>query len=63
MAFFSSFAFGLIVYASYSASLTSFLAVFKLKMPFVGLRDMYENTAYRLGSLPGTAYDDLFKVG
>lgn len=53
---------GLVIFASYAGSLTSFLAVFKLRMPFDSFRDMYHKTDYRIGSLTGSAYDDVFKV-
>ena len=37
----------LVVFASYSASLTSFLAVFKISLPFTDLESLYYRTNYR----------------
>ena len=51
----------LVVYAAYSASLTSFLAIFKTSMPFSDLESMYIKTSYKIGG--ARFYGDLFKRG
>ena len=53
----------LVVFAAYSASLTSFLAVFKVSLPFTDLESMYYGTNYKIGSIRNTAFDNLFKMG
>ena len=53
----------LVVFAAYSASLTSFLAIFKVEMPFSDLETMYYGTNYKIGSIRNTAFDNLFKAG
>ena len=53
----------LVVFAAYSASLTSFLAVFKVRLPFTDLESMYYRTDYKIGSIHNTAFDNLFKLG
>ena len=53
----------LVVFAAYSASLTSFLAIFKVEMPFSDLETMYYETNYKIGSIRNTAFDNLFKAG
>ena len=62
IAFLTVFLASLVTFSAYSASLTSFLAVVKVSIPFEDLKSMYESTNYRVGSLGGTAFDDLFKV-
>ena len=52
----------LLIFTAYSASLTSFLAVFKLSFPFVDFQTMYYQTDYVAGSLSGTAYELILKV-
>ena len=53
---------GLVVYTAYSASLTSALAVIEIKYPFTDLQTFYEQTDYKIGSIPNTAMDELFQV-
>ena len=53
---------GLVVYTAYSASLTSALAVIKIKYPFKDLKTFYEQTNYKIGSVQNTAMDELFQV-
>ena len=53
---------GLVVYTAYSASLTSALAVIKIKYPFKDLRTFYDQTNYKIGSVRNTAMDELFQV-
>ncbi len=51
-----------LIFAAYSAAFTSFLAVFRVKLPFDSFRTLYSQTDYKVGSLRGTAYDDVFRV-
>ena len=51
-----------VLFASYSASMTSVLSVFKLTMPFTDLPSMYRDTDYKIGSVKNTAFDNLFNV-
>ena len=53
----------LVVFAAYSASLTSFLAVFKVSLPFEGIESMYYETNYKMGSIRNTAFDNMFRLG
>ena len=53
---------GLVVYTAYSASLTSALAVIKIKYPFKDLQTFYDQTNYKIGSVQNTAMDELFQV-
>ena len=53
----------LVVFAAYSASLTSFLAIFKVSLPFTDLESMYHGTNYKIGSIRNTAFDNMFKQG
>ena len=53
---------GLVVYTAYSASLTSALAVIKIKYPFKDLKSFYDQTNYKIGSVQNTAMDELFQV-
>ena len=53
----------LVVFAAYSASLTSFLSVFKVSLPFKGIESMYHETNYKIGSVRNTAFDNMFRLG
>ena len=53
----------LVVFAAYSASLTSFLSVFKVSLPFKGIESMYYETNYKIGSVQNTAFDNMFRLG
>ena len=53
----------LVVFVAYSASLTSFLAIFKVTLPFTDLETMYHGTNYKIGSIRNTAFDNIFKHG
>ena len=45
---------GLVLNASYSANLTSFLFVKKVKVPFTDLQSLASNTDYKVGSVAGS---------
>ena len=60
--FLTTFVGGFLIYASYSASLTSFLAIQQISYPFVDMASMYYQTDFKIGSLAGTVLDDYFKV-
>ena len=62
IAFLTTFVGGLLLYASYSASLTSFLAIVQVAYPFVDLSSLYYQSDYKIGSVGGTAMDNYFKV-
>ena len=53
----------LVVFAAYSASLTSFLAIFKVTLPFTDLPTMYHGTNFKIGSVKNTVFDTMFKTG
>ena len=62
IAFLTTFVGGLLLYASYSASLTSFLAIVQVAYPFVDLSSLYYQSDYKIGSIGGTAMDNYFSV-
>ena len=62
IAFLATFVGGFLIYASYSASLTSFLAIQQISYPFVDMASMYYRTDFKIGSLAGNVLDDYFKV-
>ena len=62
IAFLTTFVGGLLLYASYSASLTSFLAIVQVAYPFVDLSSLYYQSDYKIGSVGGTAMDTYFEV-
>ncbi len=51
----------MVVFNSYGASLTSVLAVVRVHFPFKNVRELYENTNYRVGALQSTVHEDIFK--
>ena len=51
-----------VLFASYSAYMTSVLSVFKLTMPFEDVPSLYHTTGFTIGSVKGTAYDNYFNV-
>lgn len=53
-----SLAASLIINASYSANLTSFLFNKKISVPFSSLKDLKENTMYNFGTVDGSVYTD-----
>ena len=59
MLFTSSF----LVFAMYSASLTSILAVVKVSMPFDSLTSMYFDTNYKVGTIRGSSFESAIKDG
>lgn len=46
-----------VFFATYSASLTSFLAVYKLNMPFEGIEDLLTNTQFKVTTIGGNSID------
>ena len=62
IAFLTTFVGGLLLYASYSASLTSFLAIVQVAYPFVDLSSLYYQSDYKIGCIGGTAMDNYFAV-
>ena len=48
-----------VFFENYAASFTALLSVVKLAAPFADLKDLYENTDYKIGSVPGTAYKSI----
>ena len=52
-----------ILYAMYCAGLTSFLAVFKLQMPFTNIDELYLNTDYRMVMIDETATLQMLRDG
>ena len=61
--FLSIFLVGLIIYSSYSACLTSFLAVKRFNLPFIDAKSMMDKSDYKFLTVAGTFYVDVFKVG
>ena len=61
--FYVVFSSGLILYTGYSACLTSFLTVKHIKFPFTDFQQFYEQTNFKLISVRGTYYEDIFKYG
>ena len=53
------FLLGLLVVSSFNATLTSYLAVFKLSLPFTSLEGILD-TDYSIGGLSGATYDGFF---
>ena len=62
IAFFMVFILGLVAYASYSAFLTSFLAVKQVQLPFARLSAMYRDTTYKFGTVANTATDTFLRT-
>ncbi len=62
IAFLTIFGSALVIYASYGASLTSFLAISKVSLPFDSLSNLYYKTSFKMGSIPGTMFEDIFMV-
>ena len=56
LTFITIYVISVIVFALYSASLTSFLLVIKLGQPFDDLETLYRDTDYKIGSVSGTLY-------
>lgn len=52
----------MVLFAVYSAAMTSLLAVVIVQVPFEGLVGMYRDTDYKLGSVKNTAFDNFFDV-
>ena len=52
-----------LIFIAYTAALTSFLAIYKVNMPFWDLKTLYDDTNYKIGSIRNTVYDDVFKSG
>ena len=52
----------LVIVTAYSASLTSFLAVTRLNMPFNSLEELYYQSEYKVASIPGTAFQEILEV-
>ena len=52
----------LIFFGAFTAGLTSSLAVVKTQPPFQNLKDLYENTNYKVGTIKGSIYEYNFKV-
>ena len=62
IAFLTTFVGGLLLYSSYSASLTSFLAIVQVAYPFVDLHSLYYQSEFKIGSVGGTVMDNYFAV-
>ena len=62
IAFLTTFVGGLLLYSSYSASLTSFLAIVQVAYPFVDLHSLYYQSDFKIGSVGGTVMDNYFAV-
>ena len=62
-AFITIFLASVVVFAMYSAALTSFLAVFKLQMPFTNIQGLYLNSDYRIALQDETAMIQMLKNG
>ena len=62
IAFLTTFVGGLLLYSSYSASLTSFLAIVQVAYPFVDLHSLYYQSDFEIGSVGGTVMDNYFAV-
>ncbi len=60
--FLGVFLIGLLVSASYSAALTSFLAVKIHKPPFRNMKEMLYDTNYNIVTVAGTNYVEIFSV-
>ncbi len=60
--FFISFLSGFVTYVSYSASLTSFLAIKHHRLPFTNAETMYHDSEYNIVTVEGTSYIDIFQV-
>ena len=63
VAFLTIFSASVVLFGMYSASLTSFLAVMKLTMPFSDLYDLFKNTDYRLAIMDESATMQKLKTG
>ena len=62
IAFLTTFVGGLLLYSSYSASLTSFLAIVQVAYPFVDLHSLDYQSDFKIGSVGGTVMDNYFAV-
>ncbi len=60
--FITVFMASIVLFASYGGTLTSFLTVTKLTLPFTSLRELYYSTNYALHAKTGGALEDTFKV-
>ena len=54
--------FCIIIVATYGANLVAFLAVTQRTLPFNSLKELSEQTEYKMGVQGGTAYVAAFKV-
>lgn len=61
--FLSVFVASLVVLTMYSASLTSFMAVKKLKMPFEDIRELYTKSSFEVTTLHESSIVDFLKNG
>ena len=52
---------GLVLNASYSANLTSFLFVKKVQVPFTDLKSLYHETDFSVGSVSGSSWQAYVK--
>ena len=63
VAFLTIFFASVVLFGMYNASLTSFLAVTKLQIPFTDLYDLYKNTDYRVAIVDESALMENLKTG
>jgi hypothetical protein len=62
IAFYVVFMLGLILYAGYSACLTSFLAVKKITLPFNDIESLLYESDFNITTVNGSAYQHMFQV-
>jgi hypothetical protein len=52
---------GTLIYYHWEAMLISYLSIKVTALPFHSLKEMLEQSSYRLALMPGSAYEDAFK--
>lgn len=53
---------GILIYYHWEAMLISYLSTRFTVLPFNGIRELVENSDYKIGLIPGTSYEDTFKL-
>ena len=52
---------GIVIYYLWEAMLVSYLSTKVISLPFNNIRELVENTDFRIAIIPGTSFEDAFK--
>ena len=52
---------GIVIYYLWEAMLVSYLSTRVIVLPFNNIRELVENTDFRIAIIPGTSFEDAFK--